>query len=279
MDNKLQTKIDQSIRLLQSVAEGYDGVIEVAYSGGKDSDVILQLAKEAGINHEAIYKATTIDPPGTIRHAREMGATVIRPKKTFFQIIRERGFPSRRARFCCEILKEYKVKNKAIIGIRKSESVKRAKRYSEPTQCRWFGSKKPENHVEHIYPILDWTDADVLAFVQDRGLKLAPVYYDDNGNIDVSRRLGCLCCPLTSNKKRIEAFKKYPGMVKAYIRNGQKYLDSHPEGKIASRYDNAYEWFYGDLFLSRNGEWYELNHNLFEKANFEEFIKQYFKIK
>ena len=48
---KLQKKIDRSIRLLQSVQKRYGGEIEIAYSGGKDSDVILQLAKEAGIRY------------------------------------------------------------------------------------------------------------------------------------------------------------------------------------------------------------------------------------
>ncbi len=52
----LQKKIDRAIRLLQGVQNGYDGEIEVAYSGGKDSDVILQLAKEAGIRFRAIYR-------------------------------------------------------------------------------------------------------------------------------------------------------------------------------------------------------------------------------
>ena len=62
----LQKKIDRAIRLLQGVQNGYDGEIEVAYSGGKDSDVILQLAKEAGIRYRAIYRNTTIDPPGRL---------------------------------------------------------------------------------------------------------------------------------------------------------------------------------------------------------------------
>lgn len=82
---ELQTKIDRSIRLLQSVQKGYDGEIEVAYSGGKDSDVILQLAKEAGIRYRAIYKNTTIDPPGTIAHVKRMGVEIRRPKNTFFK--------------------------------------------------------------------------------------------------------------------------------------------------------------------------------------------------
>lgn len=63
LNEQLQKKVKQSIKLLQSVQKRYDGEIEIAYSGGKDSDVILQLAKEAGIRYRAIYKNTTIDPP------------------------------------------------------------------------------------------------------------------------------------------------------------------------------------------------------------------------
>lgn len=54
---ELQKKIDQSIRLLRQAQQAYpDEQIEVSFSGGKDSDVILQLAKEAGINFIPIYK-------------------------------------------------------------------------------------------------------------------------------------------------------------------------------------------------------------------------------
>ena len=84
MNEKLKKKVDFAIKLLQSIPQ--DGDIEVSYSGGKDSDVILELAKMAGIPYRAIYKNTTIDPPGTIAHAREMGAEVIHPQKTFFQL-------------------------------------------------------------------------------------------------------------------------------------------------------------------------------------------------
>lgn len=56
MRPELQKKIDAAIRLLQTMSDSYGDVLEIAYSGGKDSDVILQLAKEAGINFRAIYK-------------------------------------------------------------------------------------------------------------------------------------------------------------------------------------------------------------------------------
>ena len=190
---KLQKKIDRSIRLLQSVQKRYDGEIEIAYSGGKDSDVILQLAKEAGIRYRAIYRNTTIDPPGTIAHVWRMGAEILRPKETFFQLVAKKGFPNRFSRFCCEKLKEYKVMDKCIMGVRKSESSKRNERYNEPTECRFYGRKTEANHVEAIYPILDWTDNDVLAFVEDRHLTLAPVYYTNRGGKSTCRNVSAVC--------------------------------------------------------------------------------------
>lgn len=140
MEEQLQRKVDRAIKLLQSTCK--DQQVELSYSGGKDSDVILELAKMAGINYRAIYKCTTIDPPGTIKHCLDNGVEIIRPKISFLQIIEKKGFPTRRARFCCECLKEYKVMDKAIQGIRCSESTKRAKYYKEPTMCRTYGSKK-----------------------------------------------------------------------------------------------------------------------------------------
>jgi phosphoadenosine phosphosulfate reductase len=72
MRPELQKKVEFGIKLIQAGAEMAAKVgqpIEIAYSGGKDSDCILELAKMAGVNYRAIYKNTTIDPPGTIKHA------------------------------------------------------------------------------------------------------------------------------------------------------------------------------------------------------------------
>ena len=255
IDESLQNKINQSIRLLQQVQKAHpDEVIEIAYSGGKDSDVILQLAKEAGIRYEAIYKNTTIDPPGTIRHAQEMGATIIRPKRTFAELIQKKGAPTRFARFCCSELKEYKVRDVAVMGVRRSESAKRAERYSEPTECRFYGSKK--NHVEAVYPILEWTNEDVDAFIADRKIKCAPIYYDADGVFHVERRLGCMCCPLAAKKHRIEEFRKHPGMVRFYLRNMRIFRETHPDAKtwkyFSSEYEQlAFQVFYQELPIKK----------------------------
>ena len=251
-------KIDRSIRLLQSIQKitPPHEQIEVAYSGGKDSDVILQLAKEAGINYRAIYKNTTIDPPGTVKHARDMGAEVVMPKESFFRLVEKMGFPNRFTRFCCGYLKEYKVLNKSIMGIRRDESRARKDRYTEPTACRYYKrSKKPENRVEAIYPILEWTTEDVEAFVLDRGIKLAPVYYDEDGTLHTERRLGCICCPLASNKKRLAQFHQYPNIIKGYIRAGKKYRQTHTHTKAYSMYGSVYEWFVRDIFYESQASW------------------------
>lgn len=279
INEQLQHKIDASIKLLRSVqAANPSEVIEVAYSGGKDSDVILQLAKEAGINFRAIYKNTTIDPPGTIQHANEMGAEVLQPRRyTFRQLVIKKGLPSRLRRFCCEELKEYKVLDKCIIGVRREESRARTERYKEPTHCRFYGSKK--EHVEAIYPILDWTTQDVADFLQDRGIKCAPVYYDERGVFHPERRLGCMCCPMASRKKRIEEFKKYKGMVKFYIQAQQKFIDSHPNSKLAKNHVSAIECFVCDVFCENEIEFNMIKSGMFGEPDFKNFLEDYFDIK
>ena len=127
MTPELTKKVDRAIKLLQSIPQ--DTKIELCYSTGKDSDVILELAKMSGIPFEAIYKNTTCDPKGSIAHAKEMGARIVQPKKNFLQLIEEKGWPSRWVRFCCKELKEYKIYDRAILGIRRDESTARAKRY------------------------------------------------------------------------------------------------------------------------------------------------------
>ena len=237
MTEELKKKVDRAIKLIQQAGrDGYE--VEVAYSGGKDSDVILELARMSGIKYRAIYKNTTIDPPGTIAHVIANGVEVLRPKRTFFKIIEENGLPNRFRRFCCGYLKEFKVLDRNIMGVRKAESNKRKARYNEPTECRFYGSKK--EHAEAFYPILDWTDQDVVDFIIDRNIKLHPLYYRADGSIDPKRRLGCMCCPLAGLRIRIDYFKRYPNMVKAYIRAAQRYRDMHPDAKTVKAYDKVY---------------------------------------
>ena len=275
MTDELQKKVDRAVKLIQQA--GRDGMtVEVAYSGGKDSDVILELTRMAGIKYRAIYKNTTIDPPGTIAHAKENGAEIIRPKHTFFELVAKNGAPNRFSRHCCRFLKEYKVMDRSIMGVRKAESVKRAARYIEPTECRFYGSKK--EHVEAFYPILDWSDQDVVDFIEARGIKIHPLYYREDGIIDPKRRLGCMCCPLASTKKRLEYLKKYPGMVKAYIRAEQKFRNTHPDSKTTKRYADVYEWAVREFFYDKQWQFEQSQGGMFGNPDYKKILEDYFGI-
>lgn len=275
MKNVLKKKIESAVKLIQSA--GKDGqIVEIAYSGGKDSDVILELTRMAGIKYRAIYKNTTIDPPGTIAHAKENGAEVLQPKKRFFELVAKKGYPSRFVRFCCSELKEYKILDRCIMGVRKSESVKRNKRYEEPTRCIFYGSKK--EHVEAFYPILDWSNQDVSDFISDKNLKCHPLYYDEQGQFHVERRLGCMCCPLASKKHRIEEFKQYPNMVKLYIRAGQQFRDTHPDAAFTRKYDDIYDAFVRFLFFDSDQDFQQQKVGLFGINDNKKFLIEYFDV-
>lgn len=246
-----ERKVEAAIKLLQSIPQ--DGPIEISYSTGKDSDVILELAKMAGIPFEAIYKNTTVDRPGSIPHAKEMGVTIVNPKRNMLQIIESAGWPSRWTRFCCSYLKEYKIYDRAVQGIRRAESKKRASRYKEPEICRVYNKK---DKARIYLPILEWTNEDIERFIKERGIKCHPHYYDELGNFHVERRVGCIGCPLQGDKGKAD-FKKYPIMFKNWVRAYKKFFDSHPNSKTAKTFPSVYDAVYMKLFCDNMAEYYE----------------------
>lgn len=269
-----EKKVTRAIRLLQSIPK--DGPVEVSYSSGKDSDVILELAKMAGIEYRAIYKNTTIDPPGTIRHCREKGVEIIQPKESFMQLVARKGYPSRYSRFCCEVLKEYKVLDRAIQGIRRSESIKRRDRYKEPEICRVYSNKEK---VKVYLPILDWTDEDVERFVAERNIQCHPLYYDESGRFHVERRLGCIGCPLKADNGKAE-YLKYPKMLKARIKAHARFIETHPGGKTVQYFGHVYNATYFQLFC-KNLEEYRMKvaTDLWgDQLDTKKFLEDYFKI-
>lgn len=244
----LEDKIKRAIKLLQAASMSAHGeCLEVCYSGGKDSDIILELVKMAGIKYRAIYRNTTIDPPGTIAHCKRNGVEIMQPKERFFALVRKKGFPTRRARFCCKDLKEYKILDNAVQGIRQCESTSRKKRYKEPTVCRVYGAKA--NHVNVILPILEWTDKDVEQFIAQRGIKCHPLYYDEQRRFHVERRLGCLGCPMPSDNG-VADFLRYPKLLKAWAEAGKAYLSTHPNCQSKAKFGNVYDLIYYNLFCA-----------------------------
>lgn len=280
MRTELQHKVDFAIKLLQSIPQDCEGGVEVAYSGGKDSDVILELAKMSGIQYEAIYKNTTIDPPGTIKHAKEMGATIRNPETRFFDIIKAKGYPSRFMRFCCSTLKEYPIKSRVVMGIRRDESTKRKKLYHEPEECRIYKNAKGRPKVRAYYPILEWTLEDVAEFLAERKIKCAPVYYDEQGVFHPERRLGCLACPLMSQTKRIKDFEQYPKLLLRWVKAGEDYAKNSTSRSAEVLGHSSWNYMFYGLYCETIEDYQQKTaENLFgEKFCPEEFLRKEFNL-
>ena len=126
----LRDKESEALDLLRQhePPEGY----YVAYSGGKDSTVILDLVRRSGVKYDAHYNVTTADPPELVYHIRRQPEVICdRPTMSMWELIPKMGIPpTRMTRYCCAVLKERAAHGRTVItGVRAAESVSRRKRH------------------------------------------------------------------------------------------------------------------------------------------------------
>jgi phosphoadenosine phosphosulfate reductase len=232
---EIENKIDQAIEVIKQYEppEGY----YVAFSGGKDSVIILDLVRRAGVKHDAHLAMTTVDPPEVYQFVREYYPDVIweRPKRSMFQLIVDKGMlPTRVARFCCAALKEIGGKNRLVVtGIRHQEGTRRANReiyeQSLRDKTKWF-----------LNPIITWTTEEVWEYIKINKLPYCRLY-------DVGyERLGCIMCPLQGTKGMLLDKERFPKYYRAYLRAIERMLKKHPtkwQGNTVE--DIMYWWIYG----------------------------------
>ena len=229
----------------------------LCYSGGKDSDVILALAKLAGVNYEGVHNLTTVDAPETIYHVRKQpDIRIDTPARTMWQLIVEKRMPPTRiVRYCCSELKERGGRfHKKITGVRWAESVNRKnnqglvtvvgkektmRKLAEEAGVDYEETSKGGmvfNHdnaetrafVDHCYrttsvmvnPIVDWTDKDVWEFLYHYRVEVNPLYE--------VKAVGCTFCPC--GKTRVGCIvcpmQGYKGMIADLIKY-PKYRDNY----------------------------------------------------
>jgi len=190
-------KLDQiaieRLRLFEpnALAKRADGYY-VAYSGGKDSDVILDLVRRSGVKYTAHYHVTTCDSPEIIKHIRNQPDVIFdKPQMTMWQLIKKKGMPPRRnARFCCEKLKEREgIDAMVVTGVRWEESSQRRNR-------RMIENCFRHKEKRFLNIIIDWTTTDVWNCLRQREISYCPLY--DEG----FKRLGCVLCPMTRDVER-----------------------------------------------------------------------------
>jgi hypothetical protein len=67
-------------------------------------------------------------------------------------------------------------------------------------------------------------------------------------------------------------------MVKAYIRAGQKFRDTHPDAKSTHLYNDVYEWFYRDVFCYSHAEFEQTKGGMFGIPDYRQYLADYFGI-
>lgn len=279
---QLAAKIEHSVGLLrraEKLALMYDpdGGYWNTFSGGKDSQALYHIAELSGVRFHSVFSPTTVDPPKVIRFIREQYPEVElgKVRKSMYALSVEKGMlPSMTVRYCCAEYKEMSGAGKVtLIGIRKSESVRRGKRNEIEISSRKFSGteadfesyreqlaadpkkrkrRNAEGNVMCIHgkesllisPIIDWTEHDVWEFLNDVVRVPHCELYDEGRT-----RIGCILCPMSSYKNKLRDIKEYPHAkhrwIKAImdIRRGGDDKENLPtEQGGAKRIVNFEEW-------------------------------------
>lgn len=234
---RLKCASDMSLRLFKLP-------LLIAYSGGKDSDVLIRLAENSRIPFEVLHSLTTADAPETVYHIRgtfrrleergikcevDMHARPNGKRVTMWNLIPRKLIPpTRLVRYCCAELKEGGGRGHFIAtGVRWEESAARAKNHGS-LEVQHRDKKKrlillnDNDEDRRLFetcqlkgkrvanPIIDWAERDVLDYCESEKIQMNPLYACG------WKRVGCIGCPMAGKHRTVE-FAKYPKYQKAYI--------------------------------------------------------------
>lgn len=259
---ELITKISDAIDKLRNYEKlalrlNPDGYY-VGFSGGKDSQVLLDIVKQSGVKFHAHYTPTTNEPAVNIRFIRTYYPDVSFdiPTTSFLREIPKQGLPTRLVRWCCRIFKEERgAGNVVLTGIRREESTSRSK-YPELTKRVRRSKDRPtldfdkmeDNNFQCIqgkdtilfYPILDFTDDDVWTYIHENHMPINPVYQSVH-------RMGCIYCPFVNRNIILNYAKSNPRLHGAFMSQLSKYVATHDSPFIDA--DDMFTWWLSGLSI------------------------------
>lgn len=273
----LEQKSIERIKLAALMSEQYyDAPLVCTYSGGKDSDVMLELFKRSGVNFEVISSHTTVDAPQTVYHIREkfkeledqgIKAIVHYPtykgkRTSMWEMIVKKGPPTRIHRWCCAVFKEKSAPGRMITtGVRWEESTRRADRGEYESIEKTVKERKSATYEDIILandndakrkiidrcevkgavvanPIIDWKNKDIWEFIRSEKIKYNPLY--DMGY----SRVGCIGCPMAGYAQRSKQFSDFPAYKDNYIKAFDRFLKrKEAEGNQFTLFKTAQEMF------------------------------------
>lgn len=235
--NLFQDEMEQEaigrIQRFARLAETMNFEVCVGFSGGKDSQVVYDLCKRSGIKFKAYFNRS-FESNTTLTFIREHYPEVIwrrECKAGFIENIWKNNsgmLPDTRHAYCC---KDYKHNRKfvdkcSVLGVRKSESAKRASRtvFSAKNKTTLKRNKQAVSEYFHenclsigtasviqLLPIVDWTDKDVWDYIHRHNLPVNPEY-------KTFKRVGCIVCPKANFSSNGISLLKYPKLIDAFIK-------------------------------------------------------------
>ena len=101
----LDLKIAKTKLRIIEFYEHYNGNVHISFSGGKDSTVLLHIARGIYPNIKAVFVDTGLEYPEIKAQIKRFeNVETIRPKKIFSQVIKDNGYPvigKKHARMIC----------------------------------------------------------------------------------------------------------------------------------------------------------------------------------
>lgn len=260
-DGRIRDNVEAAIDILRQFEppEGY----YLAFSGGKDSQCVYHLAKEAGVKFDAHYSVTSVDPPELIRFIKEnypdVEISIPHDKDgkpiTMWNLIPKKQLPpTQMARYCCEALKECNGKYRVTLtGVRKSESIKR--KMNQAMVNIQSDSKKirkivDDSGIEYTTSknggvLLNYDNDDArnvvdLCYRTTKTLVNPIINWSEQEVWDYLnskgikhcclydegfKRLGCIGCPMGRGDKMLSDFERWPKYKTLYLKAFEKMLE------------------------------------------------------
>lgn len=203
-------------------------VFYVAFSGGKDSVVALDLVQRALPHNcfKVLFGDTGMEFPDTYETVEKIKQICAEEKIEFLQAKSKLkpentwqifGPPAVTIRWCCsvhkttpqimqlrEVLQKPDFTGMAFTGVRGDESISRSE-YDAIS----YGGKHSGQYSCH--PILEWNTAELFLYIYENGLTFNNAYKKGN------TRAGCLVCPMSQGKHDYMKYKNYPDDTDLFI--------------------------------------------------------------